>query len=394
MASIRSYMESFFEYLDENPGESASFFSFICGMLFLMLVLKETDTFIKDLAFVLGIVFIIYGLFTGFNIVLLKKFHIHTLTNKITVIIEITLGVILFTQLNAVTYNSVSYILILIIIIYSLRSILYSFYVFSARNYTKKSEEDKRYNAAFGSFYMILFALLIFSGIDILYFKLLILFLVYGIYYLIRQKYLIKYIKSDIKPNITYKRTIFSEVWNVNHLILYSLVVIFLLFYFNVLSIFGTQSILYFYSTTAQVFATLLGIIVMFSILILQKNDEKQGNRNRFLKRGLVGFTILYILIIFFSTMGVVINEIDHSNSIEKLPENSVRNDLKVLLSVFFFEFIILMIPVGLLYLYAMISDFLQWDATFEIKEGQSIISEYLKSTEGADRVKVEVKER
>ena len=50
------------------------------------------------------------------------------------------------------------------------------------------------------------------------------------------------------------------------------------------------------------------------------------------------------------------------------------------------------MIPVALLYLYAMISDFLKWDATFEIKTGESIHSDSLKIAKGADRVKIKVK--
>ena len=120
-------------------------------------------------------------------------------------------------------------------------------------------------------------------------------------------------------------------------------------------------------------------------LLILQKGYDQHGGRKTVLKKGLVGFTILYILIIMSSTMGTVLNNLDYINSLKKLPGNIADVDLKCLLGVSIFEFVILMIPMGLLYLYAMISDFLKWEATFETKLGQGLDTRLLKAADGAD---------
>lgn len=171
----------------------------------------------------------------------------------------------------------------------------------------------------------------------------------------------------------------------------------FLLFYFNVLTIAEMQPTLYyFYSTSAQVFAALLGIVVMFSILILQNEENnKSYERNRFLKKGLVGFTILYILILILSFAGIAIKDTVNFNSIEKLPEEPDINMFRDILSIFIFEFLFLMIPAALLYLYAMISDFLNWDATIEVERGSMLHVDpdtFNSAVKGADKIKIVVK--
>lgn len=175
-------------------------------------------------------------------------------------------------------------------------------------------------------------------------------------------------------------------------LVLYILLLMFLLFYFDIFIISETQPTLYyFYSTSAQVFAALLGIVVMFSILILQKEEKENADRKKFLKKGLKGFTILYIIIIVFSITGIVIKDTVEFNPIEKIPENPDINVFRDVLNMSIFELILLMIPIALLYLYAMISSFLNWDATFEIKPGQKLLSDVLNEAKGADTIKIEV---
>lgn len=60
---------------------------------------------------------------------------------------------------------------------------------------------------------------------------------------------------------------------------------------------------------------------------------------------------------------------------------------LRDVLNVAIFELILLMIPVALLYLYAMIASFLDWEATFEIKPGQKILSDTIKEARGTDGI-------
>lgn len=121
-----------------------------------------------------------------------------------------------------------------------------------------------------------------------------------------------------------------------------------------------SNSVLPFYSATAQISAALLGIIVMFGVLILEIDKSKYRNSYMYLKTGLIGFTILYIFIVFFSIFGIILNDIGlYLNPIQNLPEN-LGSNIKGLLGISIIEFIILMIPVGLLYLYAIISDFLK----------------------------------
>ena len=320
-----------------------------------------------------------------------KKYKNDILTNKVNLAIHISLIITLVPQLNTITHSSASFALTLIIIIYSVQDILYLFYTHVLKTNAKKTDAGIRSGAINLSFNNILVGLFILSTINFLFFKILLLFFVYGISSSIRERYLIEYIKSDIGAGSKIKKSVFSNVASINNLTLISLLLIFLLFYSDVFAI-DSQSILYFYSTTAQVFAALLGIIVMFSILILQKDSEKDDGRKTLLKKGLVGFTILYILIIMFSNMGIVLNNLDYLNS-EKLPENLTTVDLKGLLSVSIFEFVILMIPMGLLYLYAMISDFLEWDATFETKMGQGLDASLLRKAEGANKVIIKTTE-
>lgn len=284
----------------------------------------------------------------------------------------------------------------LIIIVYSLRNILFSIFLFFSKNQTNIPEENKRLNAITVSFESTCFFLLILGIFDFLFIKVFILFLVYGIYYIVREKYLMQSIKSPYGENVTYKKSIYLNVWDVSYLVVYILLLMFLLLYFNVLTISESQPTLYyFYSTSAQVFAALLGIIVMFSILILQNEENNKSNeRNRFLKKGLVGFTILYIMILILSFAGIAIKDTVNFNSIEKIPEESDINMFRDILSISIFEFVFLMIPAALLYLYAMISDFLKWDATFEVERGSLHVDPdtFNAAVKGADRIKVVMK--
>lgn len=389
---MSSSVNKFFEYFERNPRDASLFWAFFIGLFSLWMASIKDDDVYSGLLYVFGIVFVVVGFISGIDIILHKKFNNAILSDKIDFIVNFLLIIILFPQLLRSNSKSVSYILMFIIIIYSVRVILFSVFMYASKS-NELPEDNRKSNALFFSFGFTLFSLLGFSSSNFLFFKVFILFLVYGIYYLVREKYLSKSIKSSLEGNITYTRSVFSEVWNMSHLVLYILLFMFLLFYFNVLVVSETQPTLYyFYSTSAQVFAALLGIVVMFSILILQKEEKEHMDRRKLLKRGLTGFTILYIIIIVLSITGILIKDSINFNPIEKIPENPDINVFRDVLNVSIFELIYLMIPVALLYLYAMISSFLNLDAVFEIKNGQTIHSDTLKKANGADNITIEAK--
>ena len=381
----RSYMIKFFDYLNKNPNDAGPFGVFFSGLMLLWI-------YPIGMIYVFGIVSVVVGFIFGLEIILRKKFNNKFLTGNIDIVVNILIFIMLFLQLIRSNPNSVSSILMLIIIVYSGRIILFSGFMFASKS-NGLPEKKRKFNSSFFSFGFTLFFLLVSSSVDFLFFKVLILFLVYGIYYFIREKYLPKSIEFSIEENITYEKSVFSEVWNMSFLVLNILLLMFLLFYFNVFTISETQATLYyFYSTTAQVFAALLGIVVMFSILILQNEEKRHADRIQILKTGLIGFSILYIIIIVFSITGILISDTINFNPIEKMPEIPDINVFKDVLNVSIFELVLLMIPVSLLYLYAMISSFLNWEAKFEIKSGQKISSDTIMKAKGADKIKIESK--
>lgn len=393
----RSSVIRFFDHLDKDKTDGIAFYLILIGLTFLMFASKKDTNLAFSIFYVLGVVSIIRGIILSLEIILRKKLNIKILTGRTEIITYVLLIVKLFPEIITPNYSSGSYILAFIIFVYSIRNILFSVFMFSSKNQPNIPEENKKLNAILYSFGCTCFFLLAFGSFDFFFFKVFILFLVYGIYYFVREKYLLHSIKSPYGVNTTIRKSIFSHVWDVNFLVLYILLLMFLLFNYNVLTLSEQPTIYYFYSTSAQVFAALLGIIVMFSILILQKEDKVSNERNRFLKKGLVGFTILYIIILILSFTGIVLKDTVYPNSIQKIPEYPDINMFRDILSISIFEFIFLMIPVALLYLYAMISDFLKWDdadVTFEVERGAMHIDPdiFNKAVKGADRVRIVIK--
>lgn len=396
LEKIRPSVIRFFDHLNKDKTDGIAFYLILIGLASLMFASKKDTNVVFSIFYVFGVVSIIRGTILSLEIILSKKLNIKILTGRTEIITYVLLIVKLFSEIITPNYSSGSYILAFIIIVYSIRNILFSIFMFSSRNQTNIPVENKKLNAMAYSFGVTCFLLLTFGSFDFLFFKVFILFLVYGIYYLVREKYLLPSIKSPYGENTTYKKSIFSHVWDVNFLVLYILLLMFLLFYYNVLTLSEIQpTVYYFYSTSAQVFAALLGIIVMFSILILQNEDKVSDERNRFLKKGLVGFTILYIIILILSFTGIVLKDTVYPNSIKSIPEYLDINMFRDILSVSIFEFVFLMIPAALLYLYAMISDFLNWDATFEVESGSMLHVEpdnFNAAVKGANRITVVVK--
>lgn len=387
LENARSSLIKFLDYLQKN---SSSFYLMFMGLSILFAaVMREPDF---GLLHVLGIVTSVVGIVFAIDNILHKKFNIEFSMEQINFIIGIVLFIILFPQLFILNHNFYSYILIFILVIASVRVVLFSSFMFAWKKSTKISQENKKVNAMAFSYAIILLFLLNFASYNFLSYKVFILFLVYGIYHLVREKYLMPYVKLPFEGNITYRKSIFSGVWNLSGFAAIVILFMFLLLYHNVITIYETQPTLYyFYSTTAQVFASILGIVVMFSIFILQTNKTKHDDRIRFLKRGLKGFTILYMLIIVISITGIVMKDTIDLNSIPKIPDALDSTILRDILSISIFELIFLMSPAALLYLFAMISDFLILDITINAPSGTSIPfnTETVKKISGADRTKI-----
>jgi len=387
-----SYVKKKFHLLKKDSLAKQAFYLLIMGFLILFAASKIEPDF--GITHVFGIVTVIIGIVLCSDIILAKKFNMHISMEQLNFSIHLLTFIVLIPQLITSNYTNFSHVIILIIILFSSRGILFSIFYWLALKSKNNSKKNKKLNASAYSFLVILVILLIYSSYDFLAYKLFILFLVYCIYNLVREKYLVRYMESASKGNVIIKKTIFSEVWNISASSLLILLIMFLLFNYNVLTISDSRSTLYyFYSTTAQVFAAILGIVVMFSILILQTNEKKHDERKKFLKDGVKGFAIIYMLIIILSIIGILAKTTIDFNSIVNIPDSPDVNTVQNIFSMTIFELTLLMSPAALLYLFAMISDFLKWDATFEIPPGQTILSDtIIKNSKGADRVKVEVK--
>ena len=320
--------------------------------------------------------------------IIIKCYEYLSKNEVLNLIIYPILIILLVSRIRMANYNSISSILMIILVVYLIRIILFDIIFWVLKN-----KKIKRFEASALSFGIIIFSLLGLGFYYFIFFKIFTLFLVYGIYDFVKEKYLVQ--SMGYSKSFSYEKSVFRKVWKIDEVCRLLLVVVFLMSYYNIPNVFSEKSALYyFYSTTAQVFASLLGIIVMFGILILQ--DEKEPKRNEFLKNGLIGFAILFILTIIISMNGILFGNDIIPNTIDKIPwKNSVDN-LSNFISIFSFEFILLMIPIAFLYLYAMIYDFLYWDLTINasgsIHFNEKTIEEYKKESKGATKTKVVIK--
>lgn len=211
--------------------------------------------------------------------------------------------------------------------------------------------------------------------IGTLSYRIFIMFLVYAIYDFMKIKYLPS---IDTKKHVNEdSTTVFSSISYVDSFGWIIVLFLFILYNFNIFNI-EKQTLYYFYSTTSQVFSALLGIVVMFGILILQeerKQDEK-SIKIIFLKRGLLGFSLLYVFVIMLSLSGVLIV----NNTLQEITLKSLQNyesiDIQNIIGLTIFELSFLMAPVSLLYLYALVTEFLKLDHT-EDDEYQKSLSDY-----------------
>jgi|GEM_PF-6702978 len=280
---------------------------------------------------------------------------------------------LIFTLLPPVLYSnkvSTSFTLSVILIMFAFRYLLYNFYLLSWRK--QKQEEIKKIeNASFASYMIIYF---IFSSliipIGLLSYKIAIVFLVYAIYDFIKIKYLPSiYTEKNTSEK---SKNAFSAISDVDSIAWLIVLFLFMLYSSNIFN-FDRQTLYYFYSSTAQVFSALLGIVVMFGILIIQ--DKRKSSKIDFLKSGLIGFSLLYIVVIILSLTGIlVVNDIFQESDVETFNDHNPIN-IQNMIDMGIYEMTFLMIPVSLLYLYALVTDFLK--SEFGEKTEQTALADY-----------------
>lgn len=387
LSEARSYQIKFSDYLTKNENAATSFFLIMMGLFLYFMPLKEPRPYFVDLLYPLVDDFVFalisVGLIFCFEVILSEKYQIKIPKELLNFIIYFWLSILLYSKISDVSnFNSILFIAEFITLGFWVRATLFYFIMYLGR-----AIEEIKFNASMMSFLILWLVLFLFSYSYFLFFKIFIFFVVYGIYYFVKEKYLVQSIKTP-KGIINY---IFSKVTDLSNLISFIFFTIFLLFNYGIFTVSSTQPTLYyFYSTSAQVFAALLGIVVMFSIFILQKVDNCNDEKRKFLKEGLKGFTILYTAVIILSITGILVSETINFNPLEKIPKEFNINIIRDLLNLFIFESTILMVPAALLYLYGMIFDFLYSEPTIESMTGQpmGMNSETLNMVERTESVK------
>jgi hypothetical protein len=212
-------------------------------------------------------------------------------------------------------------------------------------------------------FGLIYYFFLCFSSINFSKISVFIIILVSAFYELVKIKYLspsIEYVGADESKNT--KTNIFSEIINADLFAWTIVIIMFYLYHYNFFNIPSCQTLYSFYSSIAQMFASIVGIVAAFSIFILEKYEGENEVKRSKLKNGVTGFLVIYIFIIILSVTGILI-----SNDTIPVNMSLLQNDTDIvftrdLISPIIFEFTLLMFPIALLYLHAMIVAFLKFD--------------------------------
>lgn len=182
------------------------------------------------------------------------------------------------------------------------------------------------------------------------------------------------------------------------HLYISSISILFILESFGISDVFGvidTESIHRLYSTIAQVFSALFGIIMLIGVFILDKKVEVTGVNNvkqaikkewgsddpikkeeksfkNKLLNALKGFTLLYIIVIFISIMGIAIHhETDIDLKLDTIiPDGSFEErqlpDSNQILYSGLFTIILTLFFSSFIYLYDLIQIVFKWGIEIE----------------------------
>lgn len=259
-------------------------------------------------------------------------------------------------------------ILPLIICLFSIRYIIFRicYKIFFRWMKGEESSVSITFHASLLSYFLfglIYYFFLCFCSFDFIKLSVFVIILVSAFYELVKIKYLsspIEYIGTNESKNTN--TNIFSEIINADLFAWTIVIIMFYLYYYDFFNVSDCQTLYYFYSSIAQMFAAIVGIVAAFSIFILQKYEGETEVKRSKLKNGITGFLIIYVFIIILSVIGILI-----SNDTSPINMSLLRNDIdmaitKDLFNPIVFEFTLLMFPIELLYLYAMIVTFLKFD--------------------------------
>lgn len=259
-------------------------------------------------------------------------------------------------------------ILTLIICLFSIRYVL--FRICSKISLKRRKVEENSVlmtvNASLLSYFLfglIYYFVLCFSSIDVIKISVFIIILVSAFYDLVKIKYLsphIEYVGTDKSKNTN--TNIFYEILNADLFAWTIVIIMFYLYYYEFFNISSCQTLYYFFSSIAQMFASIVGIVAAFSIFILQQYAGENEIKRSTLKNGITGFLVIYIFIIILSVIGILTSNDTIPVNISLLKSGADIALTRDLISPIIFEFSLLMFPIALLYLYAMIVTFLKFD--------------------------------
>lgn len=142
-----------------------------------------------------------------------------------------------------------------------------------------------------------------------------------------------------------------------------TLIVFFVLFYIIVTQVaIGGSHFSPFYEAVIYAYLGILAIVIAFTVLVLQRRSQKQATEH--LRRALAGLVQMYVVFVFITVAGLLLGT---DVNVEVLTRSVELSEILGSLDAFFnicrilaIEFTILAFPAGLLYLYAMIKDFLR----------------------------------
>ncbi|MFZ2498778.1 hypothetical protein [Methanosarcina sp.] len=262
-------------------------------------------------------------------------------------------------------------ILTLIICLFSIRYVLFRI----CSKVSLKWMKGKRNNilvtvnvslVSYFLFGLIYYFVLCSSSVNFIKISIFVIILVSAFYELVKIMYLsppIEYVEIDKSKNT--KTDIFYEILNADLFAWAIVIIMFYLYFYEFFNI-SSQTLNSFFSSIAQMFASIVGIIAAFSIFILQQYSGENEIKRTTLKNGISGFLVIYIFIIIVSVIGILVSNDITSVNLSLLKSETDIALTRDLIVPLIFEFSLLMFPIALLYLYAMIVTFLKFDDTSE----------------------------
>lgn len=296
-------------------------------------------------------------------IIILQAFNKQISRSSTFFVISVLLICFFYAELKETSLNSISYTLSLIISAFCIRYVFFRFYLYRVQK--KRMDESLEHFIAllysYVSLYIVYFIFICYPTVKFFQLNIFLMILVYGFYDLVKVKYLFlspEYSEKSESDHISF----FNEIKGIDMYAWLIVLIMFLLYNYKIFNVSDTQTLYYFHSAVSQIFAAILGIVSMFGILILQKKENE--TKNNILKKGIEGFLIIYLSVIILSITGILVSRDITFESLSAITWSLNMDSTTKLISSTIFELSFLMTPIALLYLYAMIVNFLKFDDT------------------------------